>query len=458
MTAPPRAPETVRADVVVVGAGTAGTQAALQLARTGRSVVLVDRRPAGQGGARWCNGVVAWQFARAGLAPPQRPELRADGGPVHLLSPSRAHRVRIDDSPIAEADMRLLGQRLWSDAEAAGVDLRWGVRGIRVHVEWGRPRAITGSVDGEEVRFEAALFVDASGRTGVLRDAVPALAAWCPPAQPADLCSAQHLILEVDDADGARRFLKEVEAEPGEAVDHLGLAGGYSVAVIRVEESLEEVSVLVGTLAEGGHGSGPDLMRRIRHEHPWMGRSVFGGGALIPLRRTYDRLAVPGLALVGDAGAQVMAVHGSGIGFGLIAGKVLAEATAGHVDPGSPEAMWAYQARYLREFGPILGAYDAFRRMSVALGSDGVERLFASGVFGPSLIEPGLHQRLGSPPAHELAGHARALLADRALAAVVVPALVRAGASQLLYRAYPTRPSERALRTWSRLAGVVLGA
>lgn len=448
----------VTADVVVVGAGTAGTQAALQLARTGRSVVLVDRRPAGQGGARWCNGVVAWQFERAGLAPPEPPERRAEGGPVHLFSPSRRHRVLVADSPIAEADMRLLGQRLWAEAEAAGVDLRWGVRDVAVELDRGRPVALTAAVDGEPVRFEARLFVDASGREGVLRSAVPALAAWCPPAAPHDLCSAQHLILEIDDVDGARRYLKEVEAEPGEAVDHLGLAGGYSVAVIRVEESLEEVSVLTGTLADGRSGTGPDLMKRVRAEHPWIGRPVFGGGALIPLRRTYDRLAVPGLALVGDAAAQVMAAHGSGIGYGLIAGKVLAEATAGAADPGSADAVWAYQARYLREFGPTLGAYDAFRRMSVALGSDGVERLFASGVFGPSLIEPGLHQRLGAPPAHELTGHARALLADPALARVVVPALVRAGLAQALYRAYPSRPTERGLRAWSRLARAVLGS
>ncbi|HLU43307.1 MAG TPA: FAD-dependent oxidoreductase, partial [Microthrixaceae bacterium] len=52
-------------DVVVVGAGTAGANAALQLARRGRSVLLVERRAAHLGGAQWHNGVLDRQFRSA---------------------------------------------------------------------------------------------------------------------------------------------------------------------------------------------------------------------------------------------------------------------------------------------------------------------------------------------------------------------------------------------------------
>ena len=53
-----------------MGAGTASANAAFQLADRGLAVVLVERRAMAEAGARWHNGVLDWQFGRAGLEPP----------------------------------------------------------------------------------------------------------------------------------------------------------------------------------------------------------------------------------------------------------------------------------------------------------------------------------------------------------------------------------------------------
>jgi flavin-dependent dehydrogenase len=148
--------------------------------------------------------------------------------------------------------------------------------------------------------------------------------------------------------------------------------------------------------------------------------------------------------------------HGSGIGFGLMAGKVLAEAVGGRDDPGDPDVLWRYQATYLREFGPILAGYDAIRRMSVRLGPDGVEELFASGIFSPALVLPGLEQKLGMLGPAEALAAARSLATRPHLARVVVPALAAMGTARGLYAAYPRSRSERAFRAWSRSARAAL--
>lgn len=440
-----------RVDVVVVGAGTAGLNAALQLSRTGRSVVVLERRPEGQSGARWCNGVLAWQFDRAGIGGPTPDEVRShsDGrGRTHMVSPSGRHSFVLPSNPILEADMRALVERLRREAADAGVDLRWGVRDVEVELDRAqRPRAVRATHDDEPIRIEADLFVDAAGYQGVLRSQVPAIDARCPAPGPDDLCSAQQLVLEIDDPGGAERFLKERDAELGDGITQVGMAGGYSTINIQVAADLSEVSVLTGSIPATGAPTGPELVKQVREREDWMGATVFGGGGLIPLRRTYEELTAPGIALVGDAASQVMAGHGSGIGFGLIAGKVLAEATTGAADPGAADVLWRYQARFHREFGAILAGYDAVRRMSVRLGPEGVETMFATGVFSPDLVIPGLDQRLGTLKPRQAMEAAQRLARNGSIAREVVPALTAMTTARALYRAYPDGPG-RAFDAW----------
>jgi flavin-dependent dehydrogenase len=369
-----------------------------------------------------------------------------------MVSPTGAHRFTIEGTPIGDADMRALVDRLTHDAELAGVDIRWGVTDIEIRRVNDRPTSVRAVQGTTPLAVDARLFVDASGLEGVVRQQVPALARRCPAVGPQDLCSAQQLILEIDDVDGARRFLDDHGAKPGDAVVTVGVEGGYSTINITVEASLDEVSVHTGTIPALGHATGPELLKAVRAFHPWMGRTVFGGGGLIPLRRVYDRFTAPGVALVGDAACQVFPGHGSGIGFGLIAGKVLAEATEGAADPGDETVLWRYQAAYLREFGATLAGYDAIRRMSTALGLEGVEELFATGVFSPAMVLPGLDQKVGLMGPRDTVSAARALAARPAIAKIVIPALAAMGTAKALYRAYPTTPSERAFDRWQRTA------
>ncbi|HTN99403.1 MAG TPA: FAD-dependent oxidoreductase, partial [Microthrixaceae bacterium] len=74
-------------DVVVVGAGTAGANVAYQLADRGLSVALVERRPLASAGAQWHNGVLDWQFERAGLQPAAPPERSPEVPRFHMFGP-----------------------------------------------------------------------------------------------------------------------------------------------------------------------------------------------------------------------------------------------------------------------------------------------------------------------------------------------------------------------------------
>ena len=451
---------TLRTDAMVVGAGTAGANAAYQLARRGLQVVLLERRPADRGGAQWTNGVLDWQFERADLAPPSGPERVDAHGTTHIVGPRGEHAVTLT-SPTVTADMGLLGRRLRGLAVDASVKVVDRAEHLSVEVAHGRITAVEAVASGDATptptRFEAPLFVDASGRRGVLRQHVPSLASWCPTVRGDELCTAADVHLHVTDPDAARRFLDRHGARPGETVTAVGVAGGFSTCAVTVTADLDHARVLVGCLANGRYGTGPRMLDDLRTREPWLGGQRSGGFGVIPLRRPYARFTAPGLALVGDAACQVFPAHGSGIGIGLIAGRLLADAVAGAGDPGREQVLWDYQAAFQREFGGVLLSSDIFRRLSTGLGAAGVRSLIAAGLMTEPMARSGLDQQWPEPDPAELASLAGRLTRAPGLARRMLPRLARGQLAGHLAASYPERVDVAALTRWDRRAQRLLG-
>lgn len=459
-------------DAVVVGAGTAGANAAYQLAIRGMDTIILEKRDSSRAGAQWHNGVLDWQFEAAGIAPPESPERSESPGITHIFGPNGSRGVTVRDSPVARADMGLLGSRLRRLAEDAGVEILDNIGRFEVRTSNGR---IVG-IETPNLTIEAPLFVDASGRRGVLRRFSATLSRWCPDVRGPELCTATDFHLAVADKSGARRFLNRHGANPGEGVTVVGVEGGWSTRAITVSEDLSEVSVLVGCIASGRYSTGPRMMADTRHDEPWMGEVISGGSGLIPLRRPYSRFTAPGLALVGDAACQVFPAHGSGIGLGLIAGRTLADAVAGSPkagvssrgtersrspvtahDPGDEQVLWAYQHEFQREYGGLLAAFDAFRRMSTALGGEGVGKMVSAGLLSEQMTRAGLDQKWQAPPPSGVPLMAARLSSVPGVAVKMLPMLVRGQLLRSVGERHPQSPDEDQLERWDHRVESLLG-
>lgn len=160
-------------EVLVVGAGPAGSVTALLLARKGRRVLLVDRasfprpKPCGE-----CvnPGAVAL-LHRLGLLPP-----------VMALTPAelRGWRIASEDGRVATGtfgpDVRKglgipraeLDHALVKEARAAGVEFRPGVRVVDAHPHPTRPGVTIMSEDGRRGRLDAGVVVAADGLRSVV--------------------------------------------------------------------------------------------------------------------------------------------------------------------------------------------------------------------------------------------------------------------------------------------------
>ncbi len=453
--------ENRRFDVVVVGAGPAGAHAAGRFARSGRSVALIDRRPMHESGAHWHNGVVPWQFAEAGVAPPV-PSATSPGARVNrMFGPDGTPAAVLEDGPTVRADMAALGASLRAIAVGAGVEMidRVAVTdgGVDDHgrLRWVDIEPSVGT--GAGVRLEADLFVDAAGRAGVLRRHVPMLARWCPRVTGPQLCSATDAELTVADPAGAAAFLDAHGAAPGDAVSILGNAGGWSTWQIRVSAGLDRAAILVGCVANGRYGTGPKLLADLRARETWLGDVVEVGSGVIPLRRPYARFTAPGIALIGDAACQVFPAHASGIGSGLLAARMLVDAAADASDCGDEAVLWGYQHAFQSRFGGLFAAYDAFRRMSTELGTDGVAAMVRAGMFDPDVALQVLDQRWGRPSIAGTSRTVRGMATSPGLAKVMLPRLARGALLHGMAKRYPDRVDEAALERWDMRVERLLG-
>jgi len=359
----------VQRDVVVVGAGTAGAAAALACAARGLSVLVLERGPLDRAGARWVNGVPGWAFDEAGIARPVGEELHGSGQAFHLVAGWGPRRVVLRGHDVLDVDMRHLVERLQRLARDAGAELRGGVRVQRFDGD------VLHTSEGD---VRARWLVDASGLAGARLLARPALART-------DLCAAAQQVHRIADRAAADAFLADHDVSEGETLCFAGIAGGYSIVNVTVRR--DTVGILTGSVPAEGHPSGQRLLDDFVAREAWIGARLFGGSRAVPLRLPYTRLYQGRVALVGDAGCQVFSAHGSGIGAGMVAGRMLADALA------AGRGVEGYSRDWWRRYGAQYVLYDLFRRFSQQLSARGVERLMSLGVLSESRLLAGLEQR-----------------------------------------------------------------
>jgi menaquinone-9 beta-reductase len=307
-------------DVLVVGAGPAGSAAAAWLARTGRQVVLADAaafprdKPCGDGltpraiaelralGLReWLRGrAVNWGLRAAGF-----------GQELYLPWPGGSLPRQGGAAPRLELDAAI--RQVALDAGAVPLE---NARAAHVVVEGGR---VTGAVLADGRTIGCRTLVVADGARSQLGRA---------------LGRTWHR----DTAYGvaARAYVKSGRADDPWISSHLELRGssgellsGYGW-IFPLGDG--EVNLGVGTLATSRRPADLNLrslldyyagLRREEWELDGEPRAVWS--ALLPMGGAVSGVAGPNWALVGDAAGCVNPLNGEGIDYGLETGRLLAE-------------------------------------------------------------------------------------------------------------------------------------
>ena len=306
-------------DVLVVGAGPAGSVAALVLARAGVRVLMVERdslpRP------KLCGDTLNPGAVRLLQG------LGLSGGPLDMAermtgmlvtTPSVAVRGTYPSGQVALAVPRVeFDHWLAHAAIAAGAHLECGVRvlGPVWRTEPGRPAAMAGVSlrrnNGETIRMPAMLTIAADGRRSVLARAANLSRH---PAKPRRWAFGAY----ATDVDGMS------------SMGEMHVRAGHYVGLAPIGAGLTNICVVTGRKPVGR--TPEDVIRRALTADPRLGerthawRLAASPQVLGPLAVDCDAAGLPGLLLAGDAAGFVDPMTGDGMHIAMQGGVLAAEA------------------------------------------------------------------------------------------------------------------------------------
>ncbi|MGV0626982.1 menaquinone reductase [Mycolicibacter minnesotensis] len=311
----------IAADVVIVGAGPAGSGAAAWAARAGRDVLVVDSaafprdKPCGDGLTpraveqlellglgEWLDGHIRHRGLRmSGFGS----ELEVDWpGPSFPTTGSAVPRTELDE-------------RIRKVAEESGARMLLGVKAVDVHHDSsGRVRSVV-LADGAEVSCRTLIVAD--GARSTLGRALGRQ--W-----------HQETVYGV----AARGYLASPRSDEPFLTSHLELRGTDGVVLPGYGWIFPlgngEVNIGVGALATVKRPADVALRPLMSHyadlrreEWGFEGPVRAAASALLPMGGAVSGIAGPNWMLIGDAAACVNPLNGEGIDYGLETGRLAAE-------------------------------------------------------------------------------------------------------------------------------------
>lgn len=435
-------------DAIVIGAGPAGTLAAKELARAGRSVGLFDADPREKLNKPIIIEAERSVFAAVGTRPPQGDEIPYHASVIRVFSPHRREAFAVRGHDALALRMDEFSRRLTEEAEAAGAKFFGGFRCREPLIRGDAVRGAVFEAEGRREEVTARVTIDATGNSARLTRRLAALGVDFIE-EPTDRVTAANHFHSIDPG-AAAEAVKRGAASDGEVWNRLGIHGNYSTVYSFLDRKLGRAYILIGHRADYPNPPMAELIEDFRREAGYYRERLYGGGGMIRVRRSLDRLVADGFMVVGEAACTVIPMHGSGVASAMLtgwkAGRVAAEAIgSGRWDD---HALWPYAAWYQRGRGAILAGQDASRRIVGTLSRDHLRAMIEDGGMQEEDLAAALAPRSPTVSAKTIPARARSVFKNPGLAGALARTAWTVTAAERHYKKYPRVLNESEFAGW----------
>ena len=363
--------------IIVAGAGHGGLVAARYLAEAGYDVTVYEKKAAGTLGYDQQDSVHLDGFELAGVPVPE--DYRVKRTPLSFILPGLnlppITQGVSEDSYNVEIDRRALYRILLGAAEEAGAKIEYETAVLEPVMLGSR---VAGVKTNKGVIY-ADLVIDAAGLYSPLRSALPDYLQIDAAAGDGNVLSAYRGYFDRVEGIDAPALKYQVYLEPG--------ADCGLMWVITLET---QVDVLIGRFRPLREEEIEEKLQVLREMNPHMGSSLLRGGKImqIPVRQPLGMLVADGYAAIGDAAFMTIPIKGSGIGYSMRAGKLLARCVqADENGCYTRETLWKYQCDFFENIGFDAGALAIIKNAMPMVTREDIEYLIQEEILSPELLQ-----------------------------------------------------------------------
>jgi flavin-dependent dehydrogenase len=329
-------------DILIIGAGTAGSYFGWQMARRGHSVVIAERSERQSVGKRLdVFHIDSVKFDEFGVPPPEMdaPEFCVILEEGISCSPEGKYPKAVR-YPFHVMRLPLFLQRLFTHAESEGVQFEFSTEFAKLLYRDGRVSGAVVKRGGEEQTIRARLVVDASGINAVVRTTLPS-----------DYGVENFKTAPDEKFYVVLRYITWLDPDRPRTVD----SEGWTFYKAWVAPSYHERGAIIGIGATGSYDHAEEVFREFAaaitlppHQVDKIERGV------TPYRRPPYSVVGDGFLCLGDSACLTKPFSGEGVTSGWTLCKIAADVVDRALQEDEnlgADALWPINVRYFRDQG-----------------------------------------------------------------------------------------------------------